>query len=42
VVMASHGRGGLGRLLLGSVAQSVLRDGEVPVLLMRLQQPKTN
>lgn len=36
VVMASHGRNGLGRFLLGSVAQSVLRASAVPVLLVRL------
>ena len=42
VVIASHGRGGMGRWLLGSVAQHVLRDGEVPVLLVRLQQPGCN
>jgi nucleotide-binding universal stress UspA family protein len=41
VVMASHGRSGLGRLIMGSVAQSVLREGEVPVLLVRHQQPAT-
>lgn len=35
VVMASHGRSGLGRWLLGSVAQSVLRDSAVPVFLAR-------
>lgn len=35
VVIASHGRGGLGRWLLGSVAQQVLRDTETPVLLVR-------
>ena len=35
IVIASHGRGGLGRWLLGSVAQQVLRDTETPVLLVR-------
>jgi nucleotide-binding universal stress UspA family protein len=35
VAMTTHGRGGLGRLLLGSVADAVLRQAEVPVLLMR-------
>ena len=39
VVMASHGRSGLGRFLLGSVAQTVLRESEVPVLLVRLHEP---
>jgi nucleotide-binding universal stress UspA family protein len=35
VVMASHGRSGLGRLLLGSVARSLLSRLEVPILLVR-------
>ncbi len=35
VAMATHGRSGLGRLVLGSVAERVLRSVEVPVLLMR-------
>jgi nucleotide-binding universal stress UspA family protein len=36
VVMASHARGGLARLLLGSVADRVLHDGPpVPVLVAR-------
>jgi nucleotide-binding universal stress UspA family protein len=40
VVMASHGRSGLGRFLLGSVAQVVLRDSDVPVLLARPHEPQ--
>ncbi len=36
VVMASHGRGGLGRLLLGSVAKQVLGQLDVPVALVRV------
>jgi nucleotide-binding universal stress UspA family protein len=35
VVMASHDRGALGRLVAGSVAEEVARDGGVPVLLVR-------
>ncbi|HLF79478.1 MAG TPA: universal stress protein [Dehalococcoidia bacterium] len=35
VVMCTHGRGGLGRLLYGSVADAVLRHGATPVLLAR-------
>lgn len=34
VVMSTHGRGGLGRWLYGSVADRVLRDAELPVLLV--------
>ena len=35
IVMASHGRGGVGRLLLGSVATKVLTYGTVPILICR-------
>ena len=35
VVMASHGRRGLGRMLLGSQAQAVLAHATVPVLVVR-------
>lgn len=35
IVMASHGRGGLSRWLLGSVAEDVLRHIAVPVLLVK-------
>lgn len=35
VVMASHGRGGLSRWFLGSVAEDVVRHSKAPVLLVR-------
>jgi nucleotide-binding universal stress UspA family protein len=35
IVMASHGRRGLGRLLLGSVAVKVLTHSTLPVLICR-------
>jgi nucleotide-binding universal stress UspA family protein len=35
IVMTTHGRGGLGRLLYGSVAERVVRDSRIPVLLIR-------
>jgi len=35
IAMATHGRGGLSRLLLGSVAEDVVRSVDVPVLLVR-------
>jgi len=35
IVMGSHGRGGLERLLLGSVAEGVLRKSPVPVMIVR-------
>jgi nucleotide-binding universal stress UspA family protein len=39
VVMASHGRGGLSRWFLGSVAEDLVRRSTVPVMLIRAQQP---
>jgi nucleotide-binding universal stress UspA family protein len=33
--MATHGRSGLARLALGSVADKVVRGSHVPVLLVR-------
>jgi nucleotide-binding universal stress UspA family protein len=35
IVMSSHGRSGLGRLILGSVAETVLRATAVPIFLVR-------
>jgi len=35
IAMTTHGRGGLGRLLFGSVAEAVLRQAEIPVFMMR-------
>lgn len=35
IAMSTHGRGGLGRLMFGSVAQAVLGHVDMPVLLMR-------
>ncbi len=35
IVMASHGRRGLGRLMLGSKASEVLAHTEIPVLVVR-------
>lgn len=35
IAMATHGRSGLSRLMLGSVAERVLRSASVPVLLLR-------
>jgi nucleotide-binding universal stress UspA family protein len=34
VVMTTHGRGGFGRLLVGRVAESVIRNTRVPILLL--------
>ena len=35
IVMGSHGRGGVQRLLLGSVAEGVLRHSQIPVLIAK-------
>jgi len=35
IVMSTHGRSGLGRLVLGSVTESVLRGTTVPILIVR-------
>lgn len=44
IVMTSHGRGGLRRLVLGSVAEKLVRQGPVPVILVpaidRVEVPK--
>jgi nucleotide-binding universal stress UspA family protein len=37
IAMATHGRGGVARLILGSVADKVIRGGNIPVLLHRAQ-----
>jgi nucleotide-binding universal stress UspA family protein len=39
IVMATHGRGALGRLWLGSTADHVVRHVNVPVLLVRPGEP---
>jgi nucleotide-binding universal stress UspA family protein len=39
IVMGTHGRTGLGRLLLGSVAEQVLRRASCPVLTVRVPLP---
>ena len=38
IAMATHGRGGLARLVLGSVAEAVLHRVHVPMLLIRPEQ----
>jgi len=40
IVMGTHGRRGLNRLLLGSDAERVLREAPVPVLLTRQKEPR--
>ena len=38
IAMTTHGRSGLGRLPFGSVAEAVLRESRLPVLLMRVTE----
>jgi len=38
IAMTTHGRSGLGRLLFGSVAEGVLRESKLPVLLLRVTE----
>jgi nucleotide-binding universal stress UspA family protein len=40
VVMASHGRSGLARIVMGSVAEEVMRKAPCPVLIVK--QPSSN
>lgn len=35
IVMGSHGRGGIARMRLGSVAETIMREAGVPVLVVR-------
>lgn len=35
IVMSSHGRSGLGRIIFGSVAETVMRGTTTPILLIR-------
>ncbi|HEY3058231.1 MAG TPA: universal stress protein [Chloroflexota bacterium] len=38
ILMTTHGRGGLGRLVFGSTADAVLRHAACPVLLVRVHE----
>lgn len=38
ILMSTHGRSGLGRLVFGSVADAVLRHASCPVLLVRVRE----
>jgi nucleotide-binding universal stress UspA family protein len=40
IVMGTHGRRGLGRLVMGSDAESVLRESRVPVLMVKARGPR--
>ncbi len=38
VAMSTHGRGGIRRLVLGSVTEEIVRKGKVPLLLLRAEE----
>lgn len=38
IAIATHGRGGLKRMFFGSVADKVLRESEIPVLVVKSQE----
>jgi nucleotide-binding universal stress UspA family protein len=38
IVMSTHGRSGISRMLFGSVAEAVLRGADVPVLLVPVRE----
>ena len=40
IVVGTHGRGALIHLLLGSVAERIVRHAHVPVLLVRAEEPR--
>ncbi len=40
IAMSTHGRGGLARLVIGSVADQLVRNSEVPILLIRPAREK--
>jgi nucleotide-binding universal stress UspA family protein len=39
IVISSHGRTGLGRMLFGSTAESVVRHAHCPVLVVKPEEP---
>jgi nucleotide-binding universal stress UspA family protein len=39
IVMGTHGRTGMGRLMMGSVAESVLSRADCPVMVVKSPQP---
>ena len=42
IVVGSHGRRGIGRVLLGSGAEQIVRRSTVPVLVIRSASPETS
>jgi len=41
VVLGTHGRTGIDRFMLGSVAERVVRTSTIPVLTVRMDEPKS-
>ena len=39
VVLGSHGRRGIGRLVMGSDAEQIIRTSPIPVLVVRVAEP---
>ena len=39
IMMSTHGRSGIGRLIAGSVAESVVRGTQTPIFLIRVEDP---
>jgi nucleotide-binding universal stress UspA family protein len=39
IALGTHGRGGLQRLIMGSVAEAVMREARVPILTLRATKP---
>lgn len=42
IVMSTHGRGGIRRWVFGSIADKVLRQAEIPVMLIRASEEAEN
>ena len=42
IVLGTHGRRGIGRLLMGSDAEQIVRGATVPVLLVRAEEVATD
>jgi nucleotide-binding universal stress UspA family protein len=42
IVMSTHGRGGISRWVFGSIADKVLRQATMPVLLIRAKEEKVD
>ncbi|NTW51918.1 MAG: universal stress protein, partial [Chlorobiaceae bacterium] len=38
LIMGSHGKSGLSRLLMGSVAEAVVRKAKIPVLIVKAEE----